>query len=860
MMMMMAYTFSPSRIAFFTVLAYASTELSAASEGVPSCTTNAAENVDIGRGDVSDEDISFIQRGRAKSADEALKAPASRTELQSGVQILTPPMNVDSKYEEDRREKAEVNVKFDRLNIDFDLIGCYPLAPGDSDADEPVFHDLTCDLKGPKEERNSSCRSGLPFFRLLMPKGQDSSDCPYFCLAKGFDLSGVVRRGDGSKECRCGASISNGAAWHRRMPRKELRFSGGVPLKPGSPDCKILVWKYQGSLESSSVPHEFIHLSQNDLTYIKGVVYGGSAVKNKVYERGQHKQQPNIDLTSQLAPREIEQIKARMDEERNSPSLVQQKSHSSGLCNDRQETGVSLFGFPASCFVIAYLCLVPGETGNAVRSACKYTCGQCDVKGGWLPCYPGNCGAGAGPWKVAQADGLFAINYVFEENVDETRRDAFALAAAQWQRNTCIRFVEGGGRPRLRVGVRDLNSCYSDVGYPGPDGESFMNLGFCRSNMELGSIIHELGHVMGRNHEQTRPDAAGTIHLPDGTDQGPYLKVHWQNIAADWVGQYKGDSSSYVGSADAGYAPYDYGSIMHYPRMEGDGDVPGGTNFDTVDAAYNDVVGQRVAPSHGDLAKMNDMYQCGHVQSKEVLEKQDVKHSWWDPRHYLFESFDRPPTDSWVASAWGECMEVAPESCGHKRHIHCQNTLSGTKANESACTTERPDDEEECACSTGCQDHYPTGINLGEFQLSCAHLKDYCKHPNFTKAVTEACLVTCGACGEGSQAKPSCRDLFPWSGIRINGIPYKCSQLASMSLCVEADNKYNVSKELVMQRCPQSCNVCPGRATSLMDESCQDDDNFTDTDGHSCLTWESYDSSECSLDVKQACPKTCGLC
>ncbi|CAJ1378770.1 unnamed protein product [Effrenium voratum] len=64
----------------------------------------------------------------------------------------------------------------------------------------------------------------------------------------------------------------------------------------------------------------------------------------------------------------------------------------------------------------------------------------------------------------------------------------------------------------------------------------------------VGTVIHELGHALGMNHEQSRPDR----------DQ--YVTVHWNNVRPG-----KEDNFELIEEMDTS-RPYDILSVMHYGR------------------------------------------------------------------------------------------------------------------------------------------------------------------------------------------------------------------------------------------------------------------------------------------------------
>ena len=66
--------------------------------------------------------------------------------------------------------------------------------------------------------------------------------------------------------------------------------------------------------------------------------------------------------------------------------------------------------------------------------------------------------------------------------------------------------------------------------------------------MQKGIIIHELGHAIGFQHEQTRPD------------RNDHVRINFENIKDDMEYNFQQYSSSVVN--DYGVS-YDYKSVMH---------------------------------------------------------------------------------------------------------------------------------------------------------------------------------------------------------------------------------------------------------------------------------------------------------
>ncbi|KAL9978555.1 hypothetical protein ACROYT_G016085 [Oculina patagonica] len=117
-------------------------------------------------------------------------------------------------------------------------------------------------------------------------------------------------------------------------------------------------------------------------------------------------------------------------------------------------------------------------------------------------------------------------------------------AMAEWQKHTCIKFVE-------RVNQSDYvefyygEGCNSDVGRAG--GRQTTSLG--RGCAHHGIVVHELGHLIGFWHEQNRPDRDNYIEIKD------------ENILPKFKFAFDKYSNRKIDSLGV---QYDYFSVMHY--------------------------------------------------------------------------------------------------------------------------------------------------------------------------------------------------------------------------------------------------------------------------------------------------------
>lgn len=133
------------------------------------------------------------------------------------------------------------------------------------------------------------------------------------------------------------------------------------------------------------------------------------------------------------------------------------------------------------------------------------------------------------------------VPYAYAQDVQSGFRRKIEGAMRTIEEVADVSFVQmGRGRKEhLVISTRHAENpggCWATVGRHAP---AKMNLGWCRDTRH---IVHELLHVLGMWHEQSRKDSAAYLNLPR-TDVNNCI----------------------MGGTDSRGMPYDFRSIMHYP-------------------------------------------------------------------------------------------------------------------------------------------------------------------------------------------------------------------------------------------------------------------------------------------------------
>mmetsp|Transcript_31729 Transcript_31729/g.74112 ORF Transcript_31729/g.74112 Transcript_31729/m.74112 type:complete len:371 (-) Transcript_31729:77-1189(-) len=193
------------------------------------------------------------------------------------------------------------------------------------------------------------------------------------------------------------------------------------------------------------------------------------------------------------------------------------------------------------------------------------------------------------------------VQFKWKEGVHPKAKEAALAGMRLWEAKTCILFREASPdfKHPLTIGS-DEAGCHAHAGFYDFSKQK-MNLG--EGCWMVGVAAHELGHVIGLQHEQERED------------RDEYVNIHNENIIdgmQQWFAKnpWRDDPTKKL--------PYDLASIMHYDEWafakKVDFKDPSKKAIQVVnkDKYGNCKTGQRSRLSIGDQLTVAQLYGCPH--------------------------------------------------------------------------------------------------------------------------------------------------------------------------------------------------------------------------------------------------------
>lgn len=208
------------------------------------------------------------------------------------------------------------------------------------------------------------------------------------------------------------------------------------------------------------------------------------------------------------------------------------------------------------------------------------------VKGGMLPAQPLPGAQGVG----VRSSGLWP-NGVIPYDIDPALTDRARITDAvnHWNRNLngVISLVPRTGQSDYLRFTAVSSGCSAPVGYLAGDGIHPVNLS---TSCSAGNVAHEIGHIVGLDHEQNR------------LDRDSYVTINYNNISPSYRPNFE------IVPEYQDYNFYDFGSIMHYSRNAFALNNGIDTIIPKVSVPSGITVGQRAGLSLGDINSVRIMY------------------------------------------------------------------------------------------------------------------------------------------------------------------------------------------------------------------------------------------------------------
>lgn len=182
----------------------------------------------------------------------------------------------------------------------------------------------------------------------------------------------------------------------------------------------------------------------------------------------------------------------------------------------------------------------------------------------------------------------FVISANFKKGSQEFNE--IAIAINEFNLRTNIRFFPRTNQADYIIFKSGQSGwCSSQVGRQG--GEQSITCHLAGRQFSAGNLIHEIMHMLGFHHEHQR------------TDRDDYVKINFENVKRTF------DFDMITGQ---NLTEYDYGSIMHYPRVIANTNLVKDPRKDTIiplkSLDVETIIGQRGRLSTQDIQGINKLY------------------------------------------------------------------------------------------------------------------------------------------------------------------------------------------------------------------------------------------------------------
>ncbi|XP_074663007.1 uncharacterized protein LOC141915394 [Tubulanus polymorphus] len=429
------------------------------------------------------------------------------------------------------------------------------------------------------------------------------------------------------------------------------------------------------------------------------------------------------------------------------------------------------------------------------------------------------------------------VPYILSNTFSQGDQNEVKAAMADYEKYTCVQFKEADDNDKSKIVIQNGAGCSSYVGMTGRESQAVNLAKGCRVK---GVIMHELGHALGFQHEQTRPD------------RDEYVTIHKENISPTMTFNFKKYSWTTIKDFSV---PYDYRSIMHYGQYAFS--TNGQRTIVAMDKKYQDIMGNREGLSFSDIKLVNLMYKCSeNCESKtcpgEGYLGKDCR--CWCP--------GTPVKPCPVGSETGTTdatKTVTTTTAATK--IRCSDSLSrcASYARYGYCEHEQHKSymKERCKKSCGfCEDDDSSGGSKSkcvDIQTDCLTWKrqGFCQHSNYKQYMMNNCPKTCSFCNGDDSGTDKTTDKTPTQTCK--DAHSRCQQWKSDGYCEESTYTSYMKKN-----CAKTCAHCASTGGSTVkptEDPCKDDHS-------NCPSWAKSEMCDGYYEsyMKKYCKKSCQFC
>lgn len=185
------------------------------------------------------------------------------------------------------------------------------------------------------------------------------------------------------------------------------------------------------------------------------------------------------------------------------------------------------------------------------------------------------------------------VVYTYHESISQNDMNVIEAAIKHWRQHTCLTFRQRQANDYIFVRFRsDTQGCWSLVGRQVDRMGQGQDVSIGQGCANLNVVVHEIGHVVGFFHEQSR------------SDRDQYINIVWENVLPGYGLQFRKEN-------DANYGiPYDLISTMQYPQWAFSKEIFEKSTIVASNPAYQRFLSKNYPLSFRDRLLVNQMYQC----------------------------------------------------------------------------------------------------------------------------------------------------------------------------------------------------------------------------------------------------------